>query len=71
MIIKTKALEIDKFHFWMYLNIFIPNVLFTFKIMNLTCVFNKSYSFLCYLKNINDINQDVIRNNYIQNTIVN
>jgi hypothetical protein len=39
--------------------------------MNLTRVFNKSYSFLCYLKNINDINQDVIRNNYIQNTIVN
>jgi hypothetical protein len=41
MIIKAKALEIGKFHLKMHL---------TLKIMNSEkCVFNKSYSFLCYL----------------------
>jgi len=42
--IKIKALEIDKLHLKMNLNIFVSNVLLTLKIMNFEkCVFNKNY----------------------------
>jgi len=39
--LKAKALEIDKFHLKMHLNIFVSNVFLTLKIMN----YNKTYSF--------------------------
>ncbi len=39
------------------------------------CVFNKNYSFLCYLGldalYINDIDQDIVKSNYIQNKTIN
>ncbi len=81
MIIKTKALEIGKFHFKTQLSILFQ---LTFKrVFDLEnhgfkkCVFNKSYSFFCYLRRgvdalyINDIDQDIVKSNYIQDIIVN
>jgi len=82
MIIKTKALKIGKFHFKTHLNILFP---LTFKRAFdpknhefKKCAFNKKKnSILCFLGRgmdaiyINDIDQDIVKNNYIQNIIVN
>jgi hypothetical protein len=76
VIIKTKALEIDKIHLKMHLNIFVSNVFSTLKIMNFENVFVTKVINFCIIQNmnalyINDINQDIVKSNYIQNTNVN
>jgi hypothetical protein len=51
MIIKQKAFEIGNFYFKTHLNIFVSNRVFDPENHELKkYVFNKSYSFLCYLK---------------------
>jgi hypothetical protein len=50
LIIIGKEIKICKFYFEMHLNIFVSNMFLIWKLWILKCVFNKSYSFLCYLK---------------------
>jgi len=77
MIIKTKALEIGKFYFKTHLNIYVSISFQMFfwpwkswikKIVSLKKVIHFCVVYALY---INDIDQDMVKSNYIQNIIVN